>query len=154
MAWKLYVKKMNGLYRHKTCWCPSWKKPSKILWFRSSKEPLHGIWVWVHSLTSQLTLLTQKGFHHHERCDNWWVWSPHPTPRRFLNRVRPTGSNSRRIARRWLFVYLFEFEAYEIVRCEVDIASRRLGYEKYYIPFARGTMKWKVQPLLWAVSWA
>ena len=31
----------------------------------------------------------------------------HPARRGFLSKVRPTGSNSRRIAWRWLFMYLF-----------------------------------------------
>jgi hypothetical protein len=34
---------------------------------------------------------------------------PLPAPRGFLSTVRPTGSNSRWIARRWLFIYLFQY---------------------------------------------
>jgi hypothetical protein len=55
----------------------------------------------------------------------------HLTPRRFfLSRVGPTGSNSRRIAQRWLFVYLFIDENL------MDDKASSLGHRQPWCPTA------------------
>jgi hypothetical protein len=45
-------------------------------------------------------------FHKQEPTHHMVSSKPHLAPKRFLRRVGPTSSNSRRIAWRWLFTYL------------------------------------------------